>query len=302
MCTVIFLTGFFAVTRAQQLQVYDLWCDSKVNPVGIDDPAPRLSWKLKAEGMNILQQAYSLRVATAADFKKEHLVWESGKTGGDESAYVPYRGPALKPATRYYWQVKVWDNRKRESPWSGTAFWETGILAPSGWKATWIEPVQDTARSLGTNIPALMVRKDFNISKKIVSARAYVTSHGFYELSINGRKVGDELLTPGWTSYNKRLQYQVYDITPYLQQGSNAVGAFLGDGWYRGRLGWAENFGVWGKTLGLLCQLSIRYADGSEETIVSDKSWKGTGDGPIVMNSIYDGETYDARKELDGWN
>jgi alpha-L-rhamnosidase len=288
-----FLTTTIFVS-AQKLAVTELTTENKVNPMGVEG-APRFSWKLKAEGNNIVQTAYEIRVAGTSDFK--NVTWTSGKVNSDQSVYVIYQGPTLKPASRYYWQVKVWDNRKGQSGWSSPAFLETGLTSQD-WKAIWIEPKQDTVEK----IPSPCLRKEFKLSKQVASARVYVTSHGFYELSINGKKVGDQVLTPGWTSYNKRLQYQIYDVTSLLHSGSNVVGAILGDGWYRGRLGWMNTYGIWGKKLGLLCQINVTYSDGTVEIISSDKNWKTSSDGPVVMNSIYDGETYDSRKEIKGWD
>lgn len=298
LCTLAFLMLLTFAGQSQKLTVADLSTEHRTDPIGIDVTQPRLSWKLKGPGRNIVQSAYSIRVATDRSFSKKNITWQSGKINSDESILQAYKGTPLQPGTRYYWQVQAWDGAGHASPWSGVAFWETGFFSPSDWKASWIETIQDTIRY----IPAQLVRKDFSIARKIASARAYVTSHGFYELYLNGSKVGDEVLTPGWTSYEKRLQYQVYDITAQLQPGKNAVGAVLGDGWYRGTLGWVSNYGVWGKTLGLLCQLNIKYTDGTMETIITDDTWKGSADGPIVMNGIYDGETYDARKEMKGWS
>ena len=284
---------------AQKTTVADLSCEHKINPIGVDVAQPRMSWKLKSAARNVMQIAYNIQVATDKNFSKKKIVWESGKVNSSESILQSYHGNPLSSATRYYWRVKVWDAaNSKESPWSETAFWEMGLLKPEDWKASWIEPIQDTARHMS----GLMVRKEFEVKKKIASARAYTTSHGLYELHLNGKKVGDELLTPGWTSYQKRLQYQVYDITTQVQQGINVVGAMLGDGWYRGSLAWENNFAIWGKTLGLLCQLQIKYTDGTEETITTNNSWKGTQDGPVVLNGIYDGETYDARKDMKGWS
>jgi alpha-L-rhamnosidase len=297
MSRLLFLFSFLiAVTlaSAQKLTVTELTTENRVNPMGVDR-APRLSWKLKSGTNDVLQTAYEIRVSASSDFK--NVMWSSGRVNSDQSVYVIYQGPALKAGSRYYWKVKVWDNKKGQSAWSAPAYWETGLSADD-WKATWIEPKQDTVEK----IPSPTLRKEFKLSKIVASARVYVTSHGFYELSINGKRVGDQVLTPGWTSYNKRLQYQIYDVTSLLRNGNNAVGAMIGDGWYRGRLGWMDTYGIWGKTLGLLCQLNITYTDGTTEVIVSDKTWKATSDGPIVMNSIYDGETYDSRKEIKGWN
>jgi alpha-L-rhamnosidase len=265
--------------------------------VGIDVGAPRLSWKLSGKGRNLSQKAYSIRVSAQPSFGKGSLLWETGRIESDQSVLIPYQGP-LTSSTRYYWQVKVWDQNNKSTAWSAASFFETGLLDSNEWKGQWIEPDQDTAQIM----PALHLRKEFSLSKKVIRARAYVTSHGFYELYLNGKRVGDQVLTPGWTSYNKRLQYQVYDITAHLRQGTNAAGAILGDGWYRSTLGWVGRFGIYGTRLGLLAQIMITYDDGTVQWILTDDSWKGTQTGPIIANSIYGGETYDARKELIGWS
>ncbi|MEP6749062.1 MAG: family 78 glycoside hydrolase catalytic domain, partial [Bacteroidota bacterium] len=282
---------------AQKLLVTDLSCEHKINPMGVD-VIPRLSWKLDGTGRNISQSAYSIRVATDNKFSSKKTAWQSGKINSSESVLLTYAGAALQSGKRYYWQVKVWDASGNESAWSTPAFWETGLLQLQDWKARWVEPVQLEDR----HMPGLLLRKEFVVQKKIASARAYVTSHGFYELHINGKKAGDEIFTPGWTSYNKRLQYQVFDVTSLLQQGTNAVGAMLADGWYRSSLAWENNWGIWGKKLGLLCQLQITFTDGSEQVIVTDNSWKGSQDGPVTRDGIYDGESYDARKEMKSWS
>ena len=288
----------FTGTYAQDLSVKDITCEHKKNPIGIDITQPRFSWKINGTGNNIMQSAYSIRVATDGKFSSGKIVWQSGKTESGESILQAYKGPDLKSGQRYFWQVKIWDNKGRESKWSETALWEMGLLSQSDWKAKWIEMEGDTLRYS----PSPHFRKEFPVVKSIVNARVYVTSHGFYELHLNGKKVGDQVLTPGWTSYGKRLQYQVYDVTGMLIKGNNAIGAALGDGWYRGTLAWGNNWAVYGKKLGLLLQLKITYTDGSETLIVSDDTWKASNDGAIRMNDIYNGETYDATKRLTGWN
>ncbi|MDN3549401.1 glycoside hydrolase family 78 protein [Mucilaginibacter aquaedulcis] len=292
------LLMFPVVCMAQTPVAESLTCDYLTNPMGIDALHPRLSWKINTPQRNTLQQAYNIRVATDVAFSPSKTIWNTGKVKADSSVLITYNGTALKSGTRYYWQVKVWDNHGHASAWSKPAYFETGLLLPTDWKATWMLPKQDTLRK----IPAVMLRKQFTVSKKIVSARAYATAHGLYELHLNGKRVGDQQLTPGWTEYKKRLQYQVYDITPLLQQGDNVVGAMLGDGWFRGTTGFASQWAVWGKKLALLCQLQITYADGSVQYINSDGSWKSTQNGPITLDGIYDGENYDARKEITGWD
>lgn len=293
-----FVCSLFCVhVFSQSLQVKNLSCEHLTDPIGIDITEPRLSWKIEGTARNTMQAAYEIRVADNKKMSGKSLVWQTGKVNSGESVLQKYKGAALKSGTRYYWQVKVWDNMGHASEWSEPAFWEMGMLNQSDWKAKWIEPMQDTLRLM----PALELRKEFSVNKKITAARVYVTSHGMYKLYLNGNKAGNDELTPGWTSYNKRLQYQVYDITSMLQQGNNAVGAMVGDGWYRGSLAWDNNWAIYGKTLGLLCQLNITYTDGSTETVISDGSWKATQDGPVVKDGIYYGEDYDARKETTGW-
>jgi alpha-L-rhamnosidase len=281
---------------AQDLTVKDLTLEHKKNPVGLDVTSPRFSWKINGTGVNILQIAYSLRVAANDKFSSSEIVWQSGRVESGESVLLDYKGPALQSGKRYFWQVKIWDNKGRSTKWSETAFWEMGLLSKSDWKAKWIEMPGDTLRYS----PSPHFRKEFRVEKKISSARIYATSHGFYELHLNGKKVGDQVLTPGWTAYSKRLQYQVYDVTDMIQTGNNAIGALLGDGWYRGTLprGWAN----YGKTLGILMQLKILFADGSEMLVITDGSWKASNDGAIRMNDIYNGETYDATRKLTGWD
>jgi alpha-L-rhamnosidase len=294
----VFLLLISAYVFSQQLSVSDMNCEHKTNPVGIDVLQPRLSWKITGQGRGLLQTAYSVRVATDQKFQAGKIVWQSGKIMSGESILVPYNGTELKTGQKYYWQVKIWDNNSKVSKWSETAFWEMGILSASEWKAKWIELAGDTLRYS----PSPHFRKEFSVVKPVAKARAYVTAHGYYELHLNGKKAGDQVLTPGWTSYGKRLQYQVYDVTSMIVRGNNAVGAVLGDGWYRGTLAWGNNWAVYGKKLGLLMQLKITYTDGTESLIITDESWKGSNDGAIRMNDIYNGEIYDARKKLTGWD
>jgi alpha-L-rhamnosidase len=292
------LLCLFGAVFAQDLSVFDLTCEHKQNPIGLGIIKPRLSWKITGKGNSIMQSAYSIRVATDIKFSPSKIVWQSGKTESEESILQLYNGTDLKSGTRYYWQVKIWDNRGKESKWSEISFWEMGLLTQSDWKAKWIELEGDTLRYS----PSPHFRKEFPVGKSIASARVYVTSHGFYELHLNGKKVGDQVLTPGWTSYGKRLQYQVYDVTEMLVKGNNAIGAVLGDGWFRGTLAWGNNWAIYGKRLGLLLQLKVIFTDGTEALIVSDESWKASNNGAIRMNDIYNGETYDATKKLNGWN
>ncbi|HCX21247.1 MAG TPA: alpha-L-rhamnosidase, partial [Cytophagales bacterium] len=172
--------------------IYDLTVEYKTNPIGIDEVHPRFSWKLNAERNNTMQSAFELQVSLDKQFEK--LEWGTGKVESDQSILVPYDGQDLVPNQRYYWRVRVWDNYKKRSDWSSPQYWETGMMDPSNWLAKWIEPVQEEKHSG----PAAMVRKEFSPAKKVVSAKAYVSAHGLYELHINGEIVGDQVFAPGW--------------------------------------------------------------------------------------------------------
>ncbi|HEX9484320.1 MAG TPA: glycoside hydrolase family 78 protein [Gemmatimonadaceae bacterium] len=287
------------IAHAQRFHVERLRTEYVVNPIGIDEPAPRLSWMLHADRRGTLQGAYEIRVAIDTHALRRNPVWTSGKVSSGESVNRVYGGPALAPGTRYYWQVRAWDDRGTASDWSSVAYWETGLMGAAEWKAAWISPAfaEDTMRSN----PAPLVRAEFPLDGTIASARAYVTSLGLYEMEINGRRVGDQVLAPGWTSYDKRLQYQTYDVTDLVKRGRNAVGVTLGDGWYRGRLAWETRRNTYGKQVALLAQIVVRYADGREQIIATGDGWKAST-GPIRASDIYNGETYDARLERRGWS
>ena len=295
----LFLTAQFIASIAfGQVQVSNLLVENKVDPLGIDAGTPRLSWQLHSEKRDVMQTAYEVRVSNnlQALKKGKDLDWNSGKVSSDQSVFVEYKGDKLEPATNYYWQVRVWDNQGKSSKWSEPSFWLTGMKDVKNWKADWIQSrIQEDGR------PSPMFRKDFSASKKIKQAMVFITAKGVYEAEINGQKVGDACLTPGWTSYNKRLQYQTYDVTNLVLQGANAVGVTLGNGWYRGNIGFAGQIDVYGNELALLFQMQLTYDDGTTELVVSDGSWKSST-GPIVYSEIYHGETYDARLEQAGWS
>ena len=300
--TMLFATVAFSIVAAQStLKVTALRTEYKVNPLGIDQAKPRLSWQIQSSERNVVQSAYQIRVAMSErDLRSgTNLVWDSARVTSDESVHRVYAGPQLKSATRYAWQVKVWDGAGKSSDWSELAWWETGLMSPSDWKANWIEP--DLKEDPKKSEPAPMLRRDFKVSSAVDSARIYITSHGLYQLRLNGAPVGDQVFTPGWTSYNKRLQYQTYDVTSLLTSGDNAVGIILGDGWYRGNIGFSNKRNVYGEHLALLFELRIKYRNGREESVLSDQTWKAAT-GPIVMSEIYHGETYDARLEKAGWD
>jgi alpha-L-rhamnosidase len=293
------LAIIFTLSLSAQPRAENLRCEYLENPVGIDVDAPRLSWWMQDTTPAAQQTAYEIRVAkTVKDLgKRKRIVWASGKVASAESNHIAYAGPALKSGERRYWQVRIWNQEGESSEWSAPAFWETGLLNTEDWTADWVTLANEPASE--TSLPAHYYRKEFSAGKRISSARLYATSHGIYECFINGKKVGDQLFTPGFTSYHKRLQYQAYDVTDMLAE-ENTLTANVADGWFRGYLGWKGERAYYGDQLALLAQLVITYTDGSTKTIGTDASWRATT-GAIRIADIYNGERYDARNEPSGW-
>lgn len=276
--------------------VTDLRCEYKRNPLGIGEREPRLSWKLKSSERGARQTAYQVQVSTDNDFQSA-LTWDTGKTASDQSVHIPYEGDLVQPRTRYYYRVKAWNAHDEASDWSETAYWETGIDR-SEWTAQWITAKLPTAD--GTLEPCHQLRTAFSLKGPVVSARLYATALGLYRVYVNGQPADDTLFAPGWTSYKHRLQVQTYDVTNLLSEGANAIGIMLGNGWFKGNLGWVDERNLYGENRAALAQLHVRYADGSEDVLGTDDAWKASA-GPLLMSEIYHGETYDARRETAGW-
>jgi alpha-L-rhamnosidase len=456
----------------------NLRCEYLVDPVGIDQTAPRLSWEMIDSRRSAVQQAYRILVADAPDLLGADVgnLWDTGTVTSDQSIQVVYAGRPLRPRTRAYWKVRVWDKHDHPSPWSSSAHWTMGLLERSDWEAKWIgdsdppppvtpanngyhsefasspdtrkwvmidlgesvkldgirlhparpydwkadvpgflfplrfkielsnasdftpcktvvdrtledvpnpgaEPqtyefptatgrfvrltvtrlrLRDAGQygfalaemeiladgknlALGKTVaasdsiewhawstknlvdgdlvshgirgvdplPPPMLRNSFKVAGSdgaIKQATVYVTALGLYELRINGQRVGDHVLAPEWTDYHKRVQYQTYDVTPFLRNGDNAIGVLLGDGWYAGKIGLTGIVpgglprAIYGRQPRLLLQMEIEFADGRSQTIVSDETWRSTTDGPIRRSDLLDGEVYDARREMPGWD
>ncbi len=282
------------------LTVKNLRCEYKVDPLGIDVRKPRLSWELVNAERGVIQTGYEIRVAASdAGLAKGKLLWESGKQSSEASIQIEYGGPPLESRRIYYWQVRVADNHDHLSEWSKTARWEMGLLDVSDWKAKWIMP--NLAEDETKSNPAPLLRREFSLDKKAERARLYATAMGLYEISLNGKRVGDQYFTPGWTSYDFRYQYQAFDVTSSLKSGANCLAAMLGDGWFRGATMGTPKRNSYGKRLALLAQLVITFKDGTQQIFGSDEQWK-TATGPVLESDIYGGETFDARLEQAGWN
>lgn len=289
----------------------NLRCEYRINPLGIDARNPRLFWEIGRVPGGMMQSAFQVLVAGSNSLLSEPRadMWNSGKINSKENIQVEYAGKPLESGKRYFWKVRFWDQHGKVSGYSPVAWWETGLLDASDWKGTWIgngKPAPESEADMYKDTPVPLFRKDFSLPKDMVSARLYISGLGYYEAYLNGRRVGDHVLDPGWTNYAKRIQYSVYDVTDLLQKGDNAFAVMLGNGWFNplplylfNRLNLRKVL-----TIGqpeLIAQLNIVYSDGSTGSVVSDETWK-TGNGPILMNNVYLGERYDARLEQEGWD
>ncbi|MFD2328071.1 family 78 glycoside hydrolase catalytic domain [Cohnella sp. GCM10020058] len=281
-----------------EIEVYGLSCNTRLNPLGIDDKAPRLGWKLRSERRGIAQEAYRIQVAEDGSFEGG-LAWDTGRVTDGRSVAITYEGETLRSRTRYFYRVKVWVNQGEASEWSPAAYFETGLLSEEEWAgADWISHALPAIED--GHEPVAYLRKAFSLDRPVASARIYATALGMYRLFVNGEAADDSCLNPGWTSYTKRLQYQTYDVTALLNEGDNAIGFMLGNGWYRGGLGW-EKKRYYGDTRAALVLLQVRYTDGTESIVGSDGSWRGS-DGALRWSELYDGEHYDARLECKSWS
>ncbi len=301
---------------AQSLQVSRLRCEYQPHPLAVQTAAPALSWELQSPRRNVRQTAYQLLVAdnpTQLD-QNQGNVWDSGKVPSGASIQVSYAGRALRAAQTYYWKVKTWDNHGHASAWSAPAAWQMGLLAPADWHgATWIAydqlpaervnalPVDGAKDTYRDNNILPLLRKQFS-AKKPVRATLFISGLGQFEALLNGRKVGNHFLDPGWTKYDKQAQYVTFDVTNLVKSGPNVLGVLLGNGFYyvppvKERYRKLKSAFGYPK---LLCRLALEYADGAREDVVSDASWKTTA-GPIVFSSIYGGEDYNAGLEPPGW-
>ncbi len=269
-------------------------CEYETDPLGIDTPIPRFSWTIDGGTRGERQSAYRLIVSSSEADLESRIgdLWDSGVVASSQTVNIEYKGAKLVSRTKYYWSVMYHSGDEEKSPWSETAVFETGFLDSSEWEASWIR---------GKNL----FRKEFFLDEAIASARVYVSGLGYYELRINGKKIGERVLDPAWTDFSKKVFYSTYDVEENLVQGANAFAVMLGNGRYSpydstcGK-SW-HPLRKFGESPVLILQAHVKYVDGREAVIVSDSSWKTTS-GPLTMDDLYDGETYDARLERDGWD
>jgi len=269
----------------------NLTCENQINPLGIDNPKPVFGWQLNDSSIGSAQSAYQVIVASGEDFLniEKADIWNSGKVISNQSQYIAYSGKKLESSKRYYWEVQNFDSAGNALGFSNPAWFETGFMKPDDWKAPWIK-----APKILENASSILFRKEFPISKKIKQVRVYATGLGAYIFYINGKKVGNQYLSPGWTVFKKRLQYQTYDITNLINNGSNAVGAVIADFW-------TSSIGSNKPGLRFLMEMKIDYEDGSTEWINSSDEWK-CNFSPVKECFYEGGEKYDSRLEQNGWN
>ncbi|WP_437919734.1 glycoside hydrolase family 78 protein [Sphingobacterium sp. LRF_L2] len=292
------LTAIKVVAQSKSTRSVELTCEHLISPLGIDNPNPRLIWKVTDQNDGAKQTAYRIVVGIDSNevVKGEGRIWDSNRMEND-SQLVRYDGVALQPLTRYFWKVSLWDTHGAVLN-SDVAAFETGMMGEQRWQGTWISDHHDIQYR-----PAPYFRKEFVASKPIKRARVYIAVAGLYELSLNGQRVGDQRLNPMYTRFDRRTLYVAHDVTTMLQKGENAIGVVLGNGWYNHQAiaVWDFHNAPWRARPTFCMDLRIEYADGSIETIVSERDWK-TSAGPIVSNNIYTGEHYDARLEQEGWD
>jgi alpha-L-rhamnosidase len=272
-----------------------LCCDYAENPLGVDSSPPRLFWKLESNERGQLQTAYEILVASSAEILAQDKgdLWDSGRVKSGEAIQIPYAGRILRSSQQVFWKVRVWDKSRNVSDWNQPASWTMGLLSESDWQAKWI--------ASPTNCETLLLRREFAVKPGLRRALIHVCGLGQYELTLNGAKVGEDLLAPGWTKYDKTCLYDTRDITSQLHAGQNVAGLFLGNGMYNVHAGRYTKFtGTFGP-LKAIAQLRLEYADGSVEIIGTDEQWR-VASGPITFSSVYGGEDFDARLNPVGWD
>jgi alpha-L-rhamnosidase len=295
-----------------------LQCEYVENPIGIEVPDPRLSWQIESPRAGERQTAYHVLVARTPENLSADLGdrWDSGKVETDRSAHVGYAGTPLRSRDRCFWKVRFWDSAGQPSAWSDPACWEMGLLKAADWKARWIKASRIENQADPVTEPAPWFRREFDLLAAVDLARVYFCGLGFSELYLNGRRVGDQLLSPNQTDYDvrrlakllypfddqtaKRMLYVIHDVTRYLKPGRNAIGVVLGNGWYNQRDRIVEALSWYGPPR-LLFQLEARCAGGATVVVKSGAGWK-VSTGPILHDGIFTGETYDARLEMPGWS
>jgi alpha-L-rhamnosidase len=309
------MVAMLAIAAEPKLTVESLRTEYLENPSGLDETAPRLSWKLTAKGRGARQTAYQILVASSVGLLKRNRadLWDSGKVASSETAQIVYRGKVLGSREQCFWKVRSYSGSDKASAWSATARWSMGLLTPQEWTARWISHKDTSALHQSRKelyLPAARYyRKEFQSAGKVRRAVLYSSALGIYDAYVNGKRVSERMFAPGWSDYRKRAYYNTYDVTTLVEHGANVLGAVLADGWYSGYVGYGLLVGYgpnkvgryfYGKTPALLAQLEIEFENGERVTIGSDETWR-VSTGAVSEADILMGETYDARLEPQSW-
>ncbi|MGQ9592017.1 MAG: glycoside hydrolase family 78 protein [Planctomycetota bacterium] len=305
------LGGGRDASRASAVTAERLRCEYLVDPLAVERARPRLGWILSSSARGVRQTAYRILVSSSPEklASGEGDLWDSGRVESSETNQIAYAGKPLGSLERAFWKVRVWTNAGGASPWSAPGTWRAGFVRPEDWGARWVgcrDPLPEGDPTPAQ--PSPYFRKEFELPAAPKRAVLTATALGLYELRLNGAKVGDALLSPEWTDYRRRIQYQAYDATGLLRKGRNAIGAILGEGWYAGRIGISHVVpdgklrNHYGRRLALLARLDVELEDGRTVTVATDASWRATNRGPILSSCILDGEAYDSRLDMPGWD
>jgi len=308
------ILAILMVKPSQAATLTGLRCEYLQNPLGVDVVRPRLSWLMeesdrRAEARGQKQTAYQIMVASGEELLKHDTgdLWDSGKVTGDRSILVEYAGKPLDSRMRCCWKVRAWDNDGKVTPWSEPASWTMGLLKPDDWQAKWIgldakDAGADPKDPEKRRLPARYLRREFVAEKDVRRATAFICGLGSFDMFVNGDKVGDHVMDPVLTEYNKRVCYVTFDVTRNLKRGGNAVGVILGNGrFFAPRIKNPAPYKDYGAPR-MLAQIEVEYDDGTRAHWLSDGQWRVTANGPVGANNEYDGEEYDARKEMPGWD
>ncbi len=299
-CVSLSFANPFEKGGGADLRLGNLRCEYLVNPSGIDVTKPRLSWYSTSEQRNQKQSAYRILVASSLEKlnKDEGDLWDSKKVYSEESVNIFYNGKELASGEDCFWKVKIWNNIDVESEWSKFANWSMGLLNKTDWKGYWIGLDSLVGNDKQFNLAARYLRKEFDVSRKVKKATAFICGLGLFEMYFNGEKIGNQVLAPALSEYPRRSYYMTFNVTKAIRKNKNAIGVILGGGRYYSPIKWDQHYGF----PKLIFQLNIEYSDGGIEIISSDTTWNITADGPITSNNEFGGEEYDAGKEMKDWN
>ncbi len=293
---------------AKGISVKRITCQETENPLGLHEMSPRLAWKLTSNEECQFQTAYRILVSSSKKNLNNNIgdIWDTKKVSSSASIQIPYQGTKMISQHKYYWKVMAWDKNDLASSWSKAGFWSMGLLNQTDWKAKWIgldkAMENDKPNIEKRHLSARYLRKEFINDNKIKRATAYICGQGFFEVYINGSKIGDQVLAPALSTYNKRSYYLTLDVTENVKKGNNAIGVILGSGRFfaprKKEPTLTKDYGF----PKVIAQVELEFENGAKKTIISDTDWKVTANGPIISNNEYDGEKYDATKEINGWD